>query len=536
MALLTILSFLLPLSVATVAAASQPLACDRTTIASPTLFGAEILSITAEEIHNYSTTIFQDGDILNAVYEGLDFCAVNVTYTHPGWKDNINVQVWLPLTGWNGRFAGTGGSGWATGYGSQNLAAFIAGNYSVASTDGGHSESAIHPTWGLASPGHVDYHLLQDYASVALSDMTIIGKAITQSFYGKAPSYSYWIGCGTGGRQGLMLAQRYPDLYNGVVAAAPAINWDSLTVAEYWAQHVMNQIDVHPPACELDAFTKAAISACDGFDGVIDGIIANETGCHFDPHSVVGKTFLCNSTESMKFTSGGAHIVEAAWTGPVDATGTRQWYGLNHDANLAAGLVGTTTIANGTRTGAPYSIATDWINYFVEKDANFLDVKISNAEYFDILHESQNQYAGIIGTSDANLAAFNASGGKLITWHGLADQLIPPEGSVDYYKRVTQQMPDVQDFYRLFLAPGVGNCGNGTGPTPAGGLEAVVEWVEQGPAPSTLPTINFTDTGPIIPGQEPILSRYICAWPLVQKYIGGDLSNASSFSCEEGQY
>ncbi|KAK0926249.1 hypothetical protein LTR29_017910 [Friedmanniomyces endolithicus] len=536
MALLTILSSLLSLSVATVAAASQPLLCNPDSIASPILFGAEILSVTAEEIRNYSTTIFQDGDILSAVYTGLNFCAVNVTYAHPGWNDTILVQVWLSLTGWNGRFVGSGGSGWVTGYGSQNLAPFIAGNYSVASTDGGHSPTAVHPTWGLASPGNVDYYLLQDFASVALSDMTIIGKAITQSFYGKAPSYSYWVGCGTGGRQGLMLAQRYPELYNGIVAAAPAINWDSLTVAEYWAQHIMNQIDVYPPACELDAFTEAAISACDGIDGVTDGIVADETVCHFDPHSVVGQKFLCNGAELMVFTSGGADVAEAAWTGPVDSTGKRQFYGLNHDANLTAGLVGTTTIANGTRTGAPFSIATDWINYFVKKDANFLDVNISDAEYFDILHESRNQYASIMDTSDADLSSFDAYGGKMITWHGLADQFIFPEGSVDYYKRVTGLLPNVQDFYRLFLAPGVGYCGNGTGPTPAGGLEELIVWVEQGPAPKTLPTINFTATGPLLPGQVPSLSRSICAWPLVQKYIGGDPSNATSFSCEEGQY
>jgi hypothetical protein len=227
---------------------------------------------------------------------GLNFCNVNITYTHPGYNDTIHVQVWLPLKGWNQRFQGTGGSGFVTGVFDQALAPAVAQGYSAVSTDGGHELNVTSAAaWALVSPGNVDWNLLQDFASTALNDMTVLGKAVTKSYYGTAPKYSYWNGCSTGGRQGLMMAQRFPDAYDGILAAAPAINWPSFIVAEYWGQFMMNQLGVYPPQCEFDAITTAAVSACDALDGLVDGIIASPEKCHFNPHILVGKSFNCSS-------------------------------------------------------------------------------------------------------------------------------------------------------------------------------------------------------------------------------------------------
>ncbi|KAK5134440.1 hypothetical protein LTR08_006487 [Meristemomyces frigidus] len=383
-----------------VASLATSLACCSANHTYPSVFGTEIISLTAVEVRNYSTAVETSGAVLAANLTGLNFCSINVTYTHPGWNDLITVTTWLPLTGWNGRFQGTGGGGWATGSDTQLVAPAVAAGYAAATTDGGHSNLLVHPDWALSSPGNVNYFLLQDFASVALSDMTVIGQALTESFYGRPAAHSYWNGCSTGGRQGLMLAQRYPELYDGILALAPAINWDSFIVAEYWAQHVMNRIAYYPPACELEAFTAAAIAACDDLDGVVDGIISDENACDMDPHSVIGQSFLCNGTVPMQLTAAGAEIALAAWTGPVDASGKKQWYGLNRDANLTAGLVATTASLNGTLTSAPFPIPTDWIKFFIEKDPLFNIANISDAEYFRILHESRNQYAGIINTAD----------------------------------------------------------------------------------------------------------------------------------------
>jgi len=233
--------------------------------------------------------------------------------------------------------------------------------YAAASTDGGHpsetADLAAPANWALFSPGNLNLPLLQDFAAVALSDMTLLGQAITESYYGEKPAYSYWTGCSTGGRQGLMLAQRYPELYDGIVAVAPAINWDTFLVTEYWPQQVMNQLGVYPPPCEIKAFTNAAIAACDNLDGLEDGVISDANACTFDPYSVVGENFSCDDGEERKFTIEGAKVAEAAWSGPTDSSRKRQWYGLSKDAALS-GIAGT----NGTTsTGKPFRHSADWL-------------------------------------------------------------------------------------------------------------------------------------------------------------------------------
>lgn len=246
------------------------------------------------------------------------------------------------------------------GNGASALVSAVNDGYSAASTDGGHmyetADLASPANWALLSPGNLNLPLLQDFAAVALADMSLLGQAVTESYYGEKPAYSYWTGCSTGGRQGLMLAQRFPELYDGIVALAPAINWDTFLVTEYWPQQIMNRMGIYPPPCELQGFTKAAISACDDLDGLKDGIISDANACSFDPHSLVGQTFECNGTEQRQFTSEGAKVVEAVWTGLIDSSGKRQWYGLNKDAALS-GIAGTSINSS---TGVPFRHSVDW--------------------------------------------------------------------------------------------------------------------------------------------------------------------------------
>lgn len=198
------------------------LTCSSADIPHPSVYGAKILSLTATEVHNYSTSVPVDGANLNGEvthnFTKLNFCNISVAYAHPGWHDRVLVTTWLPLEGWNGRFQGTGGSGWDAGTSDFFLAPAVATGYATAKTDAGHPEGLSQPTWGLSSPGNVNYLLLQDFASVALSDMTLFGQALIESYYGLAASFSYWNGCSTGGRQGLMIAQRYSGLYDGIMA------------------------------------------------------------------------------------------------------------------------------------------------------------------------------------------------------------------------------------------------------------------------------------------------------------------------------
>jgi Tannase and feruloyl esterase len=227
----------------------SPRSCTSTGIPYPELFGAEILSLSASPVTNFSFPLPQVDSHFAVNITGLNFCNVTVQYTHPGQNDTINVLVWLPLDTWNGRFMGTGGGGYATEFVLWTLPYPASLGYSAVATDGGHLSDVFDPSsWALSSPGNVNWVLLQDFAAVALDDAATIGKAVTTAFYGSPPEYSYWSGCSTGGRQGLMMAQRYPSQYDGIIATAPAINWDKAVAGDYWPQLVMNQLGIYEMA------------------------------------------------------------------------------------------------------------------------------------------------------------------------------------------------------------------------------------------------------------------------------------------------
>lgn len=222
------------------------LQCAQNTFNNLTLNGGAILAISVAPITNISANLPPTNNFYATNVTGLDVCEVTIQYTHPGQNDTINVVVWLPLGGWNGRFMAIGGGGLATGGGKATLNPPAALGYATAFTDGGHVlDTRSAATWALVSPGNVNWALLQDFASVALDDLATLGKAATEAFYGSSPRYSYWNGCSTGGRQGHMLAQRYPTQFDGILAGAPAFNWASFIVSEYWPQLVMNLLGKH---------------------------------------------------------------------------------------------------------------------------------------------------------------------------------------------------------------------------------------------------------------------------------------------------
>ena len=174
--------------------------CSSKGIPFATLPESKLLSLTAIPVTKYNTTDATGAQTF------IDFCNVTITYTHMGWNDSITVTVWLPQNDWTGRFVGVGGGGWSTRPDDSALAAEVVAGRSAAITDGGHGRTQDTASWALDSKNNVNLLLLQDFASVSLNDASIIGKAVTKSFYGQKPHHSYWNGCSTGGRQGHMMA------------------------------------------------------------------------------------------------------------------------------------------------------------------------------------------------------------------------------------------------------------------------------------------------------------------------------------------
>lgn len=207
------------------------------------LFGGFVLEVTPTMYTNLSFALDERQNHYAMNLTGVDVCEVVVTYTHPGQNDTINITVWLPpAQSWNGRFMGVGGGGWATSSGNYTLAWPASLGFAAVATDGGHGITSSADEWALNSPGNVDWVLLQNFASVALDDAATLGKSVVQAFYGKPQTYSYWSGCSTGGRQGHMMAQRYPEQYDGILATASAFNWAQFVTSEYWPQVVLNTL------------------------------------------------------------------------------------------------------------------------------------------------------------------------------------------------------------------------------------------------------------------------------------------------------
>ena len=445
-------------------------------------------------------------------------CRIVAITTHPPAGDKVRIWIAIPTSNWNGRFLGTGGGGFAGGS-ANGVNQPAALGFAAGATDTGHTGGSA--AFALDARGKLDWQAIRNFAHVGIHEMTVTGKALTQELYGVAPRYSYFNGCSTGGRQGLMEAQRYPLDYDGIASAAPAVNWTNLLMQSLWGAMLMNTASNPIPSCKLAAATAAAVTACDGTDGVTDGVIEDPRRCAFDPKSLIGT----QSVDCPAFTQADADIIRKLWEGPRRLDGGPLWHGP---------LRGTDLSPLAATRGTPlqpqaFGFANDWLRYFITQDPQFDWTTITPEAYQAFWERSREQYGIVIGTDDPDLSAFRDRGGKAILWHGLADQLITAEGTIDYYTRVQQRMggpKQTSAFARLFLAPGVAHCSGGPGPQPAGVLDALVSWVEEGTAPETLPAIRRDETGAVT------RSRPLCQYPLVVRYRGtGSTDDAQNFVC-----
>ena len=220
-----------------------------------------------------------------ALNEAEGAVRITAVVTHPPATDRVTVWIALPLKNWNGRFMGLGGGGF-NGGSANSLRGPVAQGFAAAATDTGHEGGS--GAFALNANGRLNWPQIRDNAYLGIHAMTVVGKALATAFYGKPPRYAYFIGSSTGGRQGLMEAQRYPDDYDGIYSGCPAINWASMVPGTFWPQVVMNEAKNFVSKAKLDAATAAAIAACDAADGVTDGVIADPMRCTWDPQALVG--------------------------------------------------------------------------------------------------------------------------------------------------------------------------------------------------------------------------------------------------------
>jgi hypothetical protein len=485
--------------------------------------------------------------------DNVPYCLVKVLVPQA-----IHIWVGLPMDGaWNGRWQSVGGGGYAGSISVPDAA--LGAGYAAASTDTGHTGgrpdlpfAGADGSFGMLEPGKPNTPLQIDFAYRSEHLMAVIGKQLVEAFYGRAPQYSYWNGCSTGGRQGLRMAQDYPDDYDGILAGAPAIHWARFQAGQIWYQVVQLRDNGGPIgggardvlAAKAKLATTGAIAACDAEDGVSDGILADPRLCEYraaDDRKITSGE--CSPSDATCLTPTEASAIDKMWQGPVacsrrsahgscrvpdvatrDLEGRgnkRLWYGETRGTDLTA-LGGP----------MPFPIATEQPKYWVYFDPAWDWHTLDYDNYASFFEDSVARVGPLMASDDPNLSAFRDGGGKLVLWHGWADQLIVPEGTIDYYDRVTRELGgdygDTQTFARLFMAPGVGHCGGGDGPQPQGLFEAVVDWVETGKAPDTIVAAK-----PVEGGTQ---ARPLCPYPSRARWTGeGSSGDAANFVCDEGR-
>jgi feruloyl esterase len=435
------------------------------------------------------------------------FCRVTATMK-PTNDSDIKIEVWLPGANWNGKFQAIGNGGWAGQIPRGAMLEPLEQGYATASTDTGHDSAGA-----SFAVGHAEK--LIDYSYRAVHEMTTAAKAIIAAYYGKEAALSYWTGCSLGGQQGFKEAQLYPADYDGIIAGAPTYNRTHLHAWQLHMGHTALEADNanRITASKVRLIYDAVLAACDASDGVKDGLLNNPPQCHFDPAQL-----LCKADDSEHCLTGPqVEIAKQLYAATVDPqTGRVLYPGVPPGTELGWGpLVG---------GSQPFGLATDLFKYVVHQDPNW------DWREFDLSRDTavaDEKYGATLNAEDADLREFRARGGKLLVWHGWADSLVPPQGTIDYYNRVVSTAgPNAEDFIRLFMAPGVQHCGGGPGPNQFNAIAAMELWRESETSPNQLTASRVT-------GNRVDMTRPLCPYPQVAQYKGrGTVNDIENFICK----
>ncbi len=469
------------------------------------------------------------------------FCRV-IMEIKPAKDSDIKVEVWVPLTGWNGKYRGQGTGGFSGQIFYPGLAIAISRGYASASTDTGHNAPGTEASWALGHPDKIT-----DFGYRAIHEMTMKAKAVIQAFYGEGPKHSYFAGCSNGGRQALMEAQRFPNDYDGILAGAPANYWTPVFATFIWDIQAMQKDPAsYIPARKLPAIAAAVTAACDahGEDGVNDGILNDPRACHFDPATMVCKAADADSC----LTAPQAAALKKIYAGPKDAKGKQIFPGFLPGGEIGPG--GWLGWVTGTVPGKDLQAAFA-SGFFTNMISTREPMDLKTADVESAAKLADEQQGKTLNATDPNLRPFLAHGGKLIIYHGWSDAALPPEGAINYYNSVELAMGrDVANkVMRLYMVPGMQHCGGGPGANSFGqaGMQAdpqhdiyatLEQWVEKGVAPDRIiAEKHVNDPGPAQGiSQGAPMTRPLCPYPQAAKYNGtGDTNDAASFSCVTGK-
>lgn len=435
------------------------------------------------------------------------FCRIAAT-SQPA----VRFEVWLPQTTWNRKFQVVGNGANAGSISYDAMATALRRGYAVASTDTGHATTnSRDAAWALGHP-----ELIEDFSYRALHLTTVHGKTIVQQSYASAPTRSYYVGCSTGGRQGMMESQRYPDDFDGIVAGAPAANWTHFQAGGHlWAFMALNKDpESYIPASKLPIIETGVNDACDANDGRKDGILEDPRQCHFNASALVCKA---GQDPNSCLTVKQAAAVNAIWTGAKNSRGEQIYPPYMRGAEAQGGWQ-TYTTGTGPGTGSHYDQASNTLGYMLFQNPKW------DWRSFDFDRDipmADQKMGALMNAFDPDLTKMRQHGAKLLLYHGWNDPSISPLNTIDYYEQAvatwrtqTKQPADSSsdpDFIRLFLVPGMLHCSGGPGADRFDAVSALERWVEQGQAPNELEASHVQDG-------KPTFTRPLCAYPRAATY------------------
>jgi feruloyl esterase len=479
----------------------------------PTIGCADVRSLTGYDFSVESATV------VPAAGDVSEFCLVRGQI-----QPEIRFEVTLPAT-WNRRFLMTGNGGYAgesldaparaTGRNQAARRGFV-----LATSNTGH-DAATEPLGTFA----VNRQKLLDYAFRSLKVTADAGKQIAAAYYGARPARSYFEGCSTGGRQALILAQRFPDAFDGIVAGAPVLDFTGTMLMGIRRYQALAATPV--PYAKLALLASRIYGMCDEQDGVKDGLIDDPRRCGFQPARDLPRCAM-GAAGADCFTSGELASLEAVY-GDVMVQGRRVARGWPVGAEIAG--------PNG-RSGWENWIVNErpapTLGYqFAETFFRFLALPEKNPT-LDLLSLDLEKTAArvdwirnVLDATDADLSAFRQRGGRLFMYFGWADAALNPQMGVDYYERVLAHMgAGVPEFFRLFMVPGMFHCAGGVGCGTFDKLTPTIAWVEAGTAPEVI-------TASQVVGGKVVRTRPLCPYPRVAVYRGqGSTDEAANFSCQ----
>jgi feruloyl esterase len=440
------------------------------------------------------------------------YCKVAMVLT-PSKDSHIESEVWLPAEDWNGKLQVVGNGGWAGTISYAAMADALKEGYATASTDTGHKPGEAGGN-GMFALGHPEK--LIDFGYRALHETTVKAKAFIAALYKNGPKYSYYNGCSTGGRQGLMEVTRYPEDFDGAVVGAPANPQIYLHAADIERNMRLRKDPEHLLSqAKVAALHKAVLDACDNLDGAKDGLVGNPEKCRFDPG-----TLLCKGADSDTcLTAPQVEAVNIVFSDVKTKKGEIVWPGFPPGGELQYTALTSKIDPNSPPPGMPL----DSIRILAYQDPNW-DWRTWDLDRDTTLAEKK---AGFIDVHTRDLSAFKARGGKLLLYHGWSDPAIAAGNTVNIYKGVLSKMGAKQeDWLRLFMVPGMGHCRGGSGPDQFNKMAVIERWRESGISPDQIPAAHVT-------GSTVDMTRPLCPYPKVAAYKGsGSMTDAANFACK----